>query len=425
MRVANTVQSPSWWDVIIIGSGPAGSAAAVAARWVNPSARVLLLDRHDFPRDKCCGDAVLDDGITELAQYGVSPARLLHGYQGTRSLRLITPAGRTVIGQLPTPLTVIPRMVFDARLLGAACGAGAVWRRHRVRSVVDRGSHVEVDGLRAHVVIGADGAESVVRRSIGTASPRRLAVALRGYTPVTSRAMSVPHMAFEPSGGLSYAWSFPASDGSANVGYGHLLRPGEHADRTALLDGLHRLLPQSLGEQSLGEQSLGEQSLGEQSLGERSRPEPSRVEPASLRAARLPLSTSRQPVADGRVLLAGDAAALVNPLSGEGIYYAINSGLAAGRAAAIAPARAAGTYRGWVQRRYGVHQAHAGVMAALTGSGRVLEAGLLAAGSSPALFADLAGLGLSTGRMTGRLALRLAWQVITMSRPSAAATAGP
>lgn len=376
-------QTATWWDLIIVGSGPAGSAAAVAARWANPSARVLLLDRRRFPRDKCCGDAVLNDGIVELARHGVSQRALLQGYQPTRSLQLITTTGRRVFGRLPGEMTVIPRAVFDARLLAAAVDSGAVWRQHRVRSVADRGSYVEVDGhLRARVVIGADGAESSVRRCAAATTPRELAVALRGYERADGREPRAPEMAFEPRGRLSYAWRFPASTGVANVGYGHLLRPGEHADRAALLDSLHRLLPD--------------------------------VQPdaTSLRAARLPLSTSRQSAARGRVLLTGDAAALVNPLSGEGIYYAISSGLAAGRAAATIPARAAAVYGKWLRRRFGVHHAHAGVLAALTSSSRVLEAGLLAAGENPSLFTDLARLGLADGRITGRLAVGLGRQLL-------------
>lgn len=380
--MSDTVRSPSYWDVLVIGSGPAGVAAAIAARSANPSASVLLLDRSEFPRDKCCGDAVLHEGISELARHGVPPQDLLQGYVSTRSLRLITGTRRTVMGRLPVELTVIPRKVFDARLLAAARTAGAVWQHRRVRTVLDRGSHVDVDSdLRAGVVIGADGAESIVRRCIHPPKARHLAIALRGYT--RCGPADTPVMAFEPGGGLSYAWSFPSSDGAANVGFGHLIRPGRHPDRATLLHGLHRLMPHA------------------------------RPDPASLRAARLPLSSSRQPVADGRILLCGDAAALVNPLSGEGIYYAISSGLAAGHAAATAPVHAATSYRRTLRRRFAVHQTHASVMASLASSGRVLEAGLLAVGANPLLFTDLAALGLAEGRISGRLMRGLLAQLVS------------
>ena len=102
----------------------------------------------------------------------------------------------------------------------------------------------------------------------------------------------------------AYAWSFPIGGGRANVGYGELLgrRP---LSRAELLAGLHSLLP----------------GLGE---------------PTALRAHRLPLSSGRPPIPAGPVVLAGDAQSMINPFTGEGIFYAVVSGALAGRAAARA-----------------------------------------------------------------------------------------
>ena len=94
------------------------------------------------------------------------------------------------------------------------------------------------------------------------------------------------------------------------------------------------------------------------------------------------LSTGKQPVARGRILLVGDAASLVNPVSGEGIYYAIRSSLDAGRAAVRDPARAASHYRTAMRRQFGTHHVHADVMSRLIRWDAVLHAGLLAARNS-------------------------------------------
>jgi flavin-dependent dehydrogenase len=340
-----------------------------------------MLDRSEFPRDKCCGDALLDRAVIELGTCGVAASSVLAGYRSVREMRLVTAGGATVSGTLPRPMTVVPRRVLDDRLANAARTAGAAWSRVPVREVSDRGAYVELNGaIRARVVIGADGAESVVRRAVVADRPRDMAVALRGYD--TAAGDTTPTIVFEHGGGLNYAWRFPCSNGPANVGYGRLLLAGEKASRDTLMTALQRLLPGVT------------------------------PDPASLRAHRLPLSTSRQRVASGRVLLAGDAAALVNPISGEGIYYAIASGLCAGALAVAGDADVARRYRDALRRRFGAHHTHVAALAAATCFPGVIDAGLLGVSTDPRLFADLAELGLADGKVTGRLAVSLIRQLV-------------
>lgn len=371
---------PAVWDVVIVGSGPAGCAAAIGALCTRPNARVLLLDRADFPRDKVCGDAVLGAGFRELEAVGVPTAGLRAGYAGDNRLRLVTARGVRVRGSLSDDLTVIPRAIFDARLQALARSVGVVWRRHLVRSVRDGAEYVELDGrLRARIAIGADGAESIVRRAVCGAAHRDVAIAIRGYD--SSGTTDRLELVFDERPGLSYAWRFPITGGLANVGYGHQVAPGERASRTALEARLRKLLPGVA------------------------------PQPPSLRAHRLPLSSTRQRVAKGRLLLVGDAASLVNPLSGEGIYYAIVSGLLAG-SAAVNPQEAADAYRARLHRRLGRHLNHVSALAALTRSRRFLEAGILAAADDRAVFGDLAAVGLGDGRITPRLAIGLVRRLI-------------
>jgi flavin-dependent dehydrogenase len=218
-------------------------------------------------------------------------------------------------------------------------------------------------------VVGADGAESVVRRAIGIAPnrPGQLAIAIRGYAPEPATHAGVQSLLTTAQRWPAYAWSFPLGDGRANVGYGELVSGG--ATRAALLSGLDRLLPG--------------------------------VGPSGLRAHRLPLSTGRPRQPDGRVLLAGDAASLINPLTGEGIFYAVLSGALAG-AAAVHGAGAGAAHRRALDRRLGRHLRHSAAASWASRWPRVMDAVLAAAAGDQRVFDDVVALGLADGRLTAR-----------------------
>jgi len=358
------------WDVVVVGGGPAGAACAAAARRAAPGTRVLVLDRADFPRDKVCGDGIAPEALDVLAGLGIDPAALTDGYPGVPRLRLRSPGGATAERAMHRPAAVVPRAVFDHRLLTGALASGTELRRHVVRRVVVHPQHVEVDGsFTAGVLVGADGAESVVRRALGIGPNRddRLAVAIRGYAPEPPGTAGVQVILASGQRWPAYAWSFPLGDGRANVGYGELVSGG--ANRAELLAGLDRLLPG--------------------------------VRPEQLRAHRLPLSTGRPRQPDGRVLLAGDAASLINPLTGEGIFYAVLSGALAG-AAAGRGAEAGAVYRKALRARLGRHLRHSSTAAWTSRWSRVMDAAFGAAAADQAVFDDVVHLGLADGRLTGR-----------------------
>jgi menaquinone-9 beta-reductase len=358
------------WDVVVVGGGPAGAACAAAARAADPASRVLVLDRADFPRDKVCGDGIAPEALDVLAGLGIDAAALTAGFPTVPRLRLRSPGGFPVERTMHRPASVVPRAVFDDRLLTAALASGAELRRHVVRRVTVRPEHVEVDSsFTAGVVVGADGAESVVRRALGIGPNRddRLAVAIRGYAPEPPGTAGVQVILTTEQRWPAYAWSFPLGDGRANVGYGELV--SSRVTRAGLLAGLERLLPG--------------------------------VDPEGLKAHRLPLSTGRPRQPDGRVLLAGDAASLINPLTGEGIFYAVLSGALAG-AAAVEGAGAGAAYRIALSRRLGRHLLHSSTASWASRWPPVMDGVFRAAAADQRVFDDVVALGLADGRLTAR-----------------------
>jgi geranylgeranyl reductase family protein len=367
--------------VIVVGAGPAGAAAALAAS--RGGARVLLLDRVDFPRDKPCGDGIAAHTLDVLTGLGVAGA--VDGYRPVAALRLVAPGGEAVARDLPRVAYTVPRRVFDARLVAAAVAAGVVLRRHTVRAVQDDGERVRLDNrFSAGVVIGADGAGSVIRRSLGhPANPDgHLAIAVRGYASSPERQqLIVTTRARWPA----YAWVFPIGDGQANVGYGEVLRGGP-LSRAYLLERLNHLLPG--------------------------------LEPAALRAHHLPLSTHRPPPGHGRILLVGDALSLINPFTGEGIFYAVLSGSLAGDAAAAGPERVAVRYASALRARLGRHLRHSSFATRLTRQPWLVDAAVRAAARDRRVFGRIVDLGLGDGTFDARTVTRIVTESVRRNPPA-------
>jgi geranylgeranyl reductase family protein len=374
----NMSERISDWDLIVVGAGPAGTATALSAIHAGPGLRVLLLDRADFPRDKSCGDGIAPHVLDRLGRIGVTGVE--DGW--TPLTRLELARGTSSVSRpMARPVYVIPREVFDARLVERAVAAGATLVRHRVADVRATDAGIVLDGrYRAPVVVGADGAHSVVRGHLGLPDGRR-ALAIRGYAPTPPERRGTQVIRYGDRRQPSYAWAFDRGDGLSNVGYGELLpddRTDDPPNRAVLLDQLDRLLPGSV-------------EAGEQ-----------------WKAHHLPLSgwTWEQP--DGPVLLTGDAAGLINPMTGEGIYYAVATGITAGRATAqafraSAPANAGMLHRRAVRALLGRHLKHTWTAARLSESATVVEGGIRAARRDRRVFDELVELGLGDGRISRHL----------------------
>ncbi|MDP9021200.1 MAG: NAD(P)/FAD-dependent oxidoreductase [Actinomycetota bacterium] len=370
--------SSELWDVVVVGAGPAGTAAALAAKQARPDATVLVVDKATFPRDKTCGDAIGPQAHGELRALD---ADVLKPDERVTRFRLCGPGGAEASGVPSVTGYVVPREQFDARLVETARDRGTELVTEQVSTVTCVGDDVVVNGRwRARTVIAADGAHSTVRRVLSPQprpapqlSERRgrdrgVAVAVRAYAPAVPGRDELL-IAWQAGGGLRYVWSFPTCDGRLNVG---ACAPvgGFTGGRRELRKRVAEVLPDV------------------------------DIDDRTLRGHLLPLSTSIAPLTTGPVLYAGDAARLINPLSGEGIFYAIASGRLAGEAAVTAPDPAA-TYRRRLRTRLGRHWRHTRILARLLDVPWTVQA-TLAAAATPAIFDLLVDVALGDGTFRAR-----------------------
>ena len=321
-------------DVVVVGGGPAGAAAAIEL--ARAGREVVVVDRASFPRDKCCGDGLTADALRHLEALGLRPSSV-PSWHVVDDVWVRGPSGGTVRFPLPRGrgqfAVVARRTDVDAALVDVARAAGAkVHDGHALTGAVDRGDHVELEvhgigTVTARFAIGADGMWSPLRKALGRARSGYLGEwhAFRQYfTGVSPRAAEM-WVWFEPDLLPGYAWSFPLSGGRANVGFGIQRASGVPTRH------MHDLWAEVLQRPHV-----------RAVLGDTARPE------GPHKAWPIPAGIDEAVLGAGRALFVGDAAAATDPMTGEGIAQALLTGRLAARAIAASdperPERARGRY---------------------------------------------------------------------------------
>ncbi len=303
-------------DILIIGAGPAGSASkAETARAPKALSRI---DKATFPRDKCCGDGLTTGALRHLDALGLDPAAV-PSWQEVSEVHVAGPNRRPKRFPLPEGkgsfAAITRRSELDAALVARAREVGADIREgaELTALTIEDGGAVATfrhDGadvtVRARHVIAADGMWSTSRKLLDIRLPdyRGDWHAFRQYfTDVGPEAATGLYVWFEADLLPGYVWSFPLADGSANVGFG-IQRDTGHR-----IQDMKALWPDILSRPHIAAV-----------LGPDARPEgPHKAWPIPARLGDVPLT-------HGPVMWVGDAAAATDPMTGEGIGQAIETG---------------------------------------------------------------------------------------------------
>ena len=316
-------EHPGRFDVLVVGAGPAGSAAAF---WLAEAGHsVLVVEKKVFPREKTCGDGLTPRAVRQLVDMGLAdPLRDFHRYDGLRSiahgitLELAWPDHP----DFPPYGYVVRRRDLDEMVAQQAVKAGAtLWQgAEAVAPLVEDGLVTgaaiarkdlgTTRSVRARYVMVADGANSRFGRALGTARDRSypMGMAIRGYftSPYHDEPWIESHLDLRDREGdhmPGYGWIFPVGDGTVNVGVGLLdtFTGFKAVNTTKLMDAFVHTAPDRWGISP--ETSCGPPTGG-----------------------KLPTGGSVSPKAGPTWIVAGDAAGSINPFNGEGIAYAYETG---------------------------------------------------------------------------------------------------
>lgn len=312
LRRSKVMYMPTTADVTIIGAGPSGSSAAyVLAR---SGLKVVLLDKATFPRDKTCGDGLVPRALPVLAEMGLLDTVLKQGFK-LDHLEVSSPAVRSVhfgippLSHAPNYAVVLPRFELDNLLLQQAIQSGADFRGGaHVQEIRPHIAGVDImipqgETIRSTLAVIATGANTSLLSRVGLNPPKPNIVAARAYFEDIPNLP--PHFQFRFDGVVlpGYGWIFPTGESSANIGAG-FIRTGKQAHHQSVQTAFQNFIQSPRLKTLLN----GARQIG------------------MVKSFPIRTDFASAPTFAERTLLVGEAAGLVNPLTGDGIDFALESG---------------------------------------------------------------------------------------------------
>lgn len=305
------------YDVIVVGAGPSGSLAA--DNLAKHGLQVLLVDKSEFPRDKTCGDALSPRAVKIFKDVGVLPKIRQHAFISSK-VDFYSPSGKEVSIDLPQrkdfeEIFLLERFVLDQLLYEMAVSSGAEFVGNvDVRDIHFESDHAAVEGssngkkeiFRSRVVVLAAGANIALLKKTGLFyADEYLTLASRVYYEGDFDFSNLKFVyADMPLPG--YAWLFPVGPNKINVGAG-FSKAGGKFDFKSSKQLLEYFLSTKLAKRSLRKM----EAIGK------------------IKSYPLFMGYPNTQVYQDRLLVVGEAAGLVNPLTGEGVDYSMMSGILA------------------------------------------------------------------------------------------------
>jgi menaquinone-9 beta-reductase len=304
-------------DVLIVGGGPGGSS--LAYRLAEYGLKTIVLEAHTFPRDKVCGDGVSPIALAELEKLGISKLEKFKKANEITKVGLFINDEKVFIdlpttSHLPFHARIIPRLDLDNWIYEAAKNKGAIFKEdtrlvhfiateNSVTATIKRGDTINY--IRSKMIVGADGSNSTVARILNgeKASENFQLLGLRAYYENVNGPNDRVDIFFTKENFPGIYWMFPSGDKNANIGLAMVastMPKNEHHVKTLLNNHIkqNKDITERIGKGTLKGKIAG-----------------------------WPLSfyNAKNSITANRLLLIGDAAGLINPLSGDGIQYALLS----------------------------------------------------------------------------------------------------
>lgn len=307
------------FDIVIVGAGPAGCTAALALS--ETSLKVALIDKSFFPRDKICGDALSPDVVAQLKKLPIDSSTFINDFDKKlecKAVRFIAPNyAFSDISLVNYDLSgyISPRIDFDNYLFEQTkrCKNVTIFEGQEISTIEESSSEITVllksgERLETPIILGSDGAQSLVKRKLHKEKPDKnhycagIRMYFEGVTDFSDLNSVELHFYNELLPG--YFWIFPLPDNKANVGIGML---SSFVSKKNI--NLKKELASIINTHPNVKDRFKNATIVDDAKG-----------------FPLPLGSKKRSISGNRYLLLGDAASLINPLSGEGIGNAIRSG---------------------------------------------------------------------------------------------------